>query len=606
MNAGQPNHKDSGQPTIRRGFTLLEMLVAIGAIAVLTVGIASVFSAIGKTVSGGRRISQLTALSAQIETVMRQDFARMSREGFLMVRNQLTNTGGPRGGPRRVSLNAVDPNPARTRRVDEILFFAKGEFTSSREPASAAYRATAQAARIYYGHGTRRPENTAPAPPALVDYNNGSGRLGQANTPNLYAGDWTLVRHQALLVDPRDTMVTDKIAGGPELTPVLGLNPTNPAVRYRMADKEGQVALQPAGLSVFRRLAPLYQSPLPPSVTIPPINDASVVLRTGTRRMSSGLVDIVTQTLPDIRDIVECARGLPSAMTNTASWYNIVSPDPAASSIQLDGNTNPAYPVATRMQAWMDDAWPAPSDAVRASFEPLLSSYNGVAVQVPTGGRIRVEPSPVFLREALRGDPNFTSGDNRVAADYRIDQLQLANNAFIRSCSEFIVEWSFGEADPTTNQVVWYGLTRREDRPPLGVPSADEPLLARPFPYRVAVDAAMPPFTFPYVNAQGQTVRGKTTDWASDSPSGFSVQDRVTPQLIYGANFFPNNVGVADGALILTSYFGFTDPTGAGSRPWAWPEFVRITLRVVDPQDATTEQTFQYVFKTPGNGAGKV
>jgi prepilin-type N-terminal cleavage/methylation domain-containing protein len=599
MNAGQPNHKDSGQPAIRRGFTLLEMLVAIGAIAVLTVGIASVFSAIGKTVSGGRRISQLTALSAQIESVMRQDFARMSREGFLMVRNQLTNTGGPRGGPRRVSLNAVDPNPARMRRIDEILFFAKGEFTSSREPASAAYRATSQSARIYYGHGTRRPDNVTPAPPALVDYNNGSGRLGQANTPNLYAGDWTLVRHQMLMVDPRQT--------NKEMTPVLGLNPTNPAHRRRMADKEGQVALQPAGLSVFRHLAPLYQSPLPTGITTPPLNDASVVLRTGTRRMSSGLIDVVTQTLPEIRDIVECARGLPTAMTNTMSWYNILSPDPASSRMLLDGNTNPSYPVATRMQAWMDDAWPAPSDAIRANFEPLLTSYNGVAVQIPTGGRIRVEPSPAFLKEALRGDQNFTSGDNRVAADYRVDQLQLANNAFIRSCSEFIVEWSFGEVDPFNSQLLWYGLTRFEDRNLNGTKQNDEPLLVRPFPFRVVTDAAMPAFTFPYVNAQGQTVRDRTTDWAGDTGSGgFSVQDRVTPELIYGANRFPSTVGIADTALLLTSYFGYTDPTGAGSRPWAWPEFVRITLRVVDPQDATTEQTFQYVFKTPGNGVGKV
>lgn len=583
---------------VQRGFTLLEMLVAIGAVAVLTVGIASVFSTIGKTVSGGRRISQLTALSAQIESVMRQDFARMSRDGFLMIRQQLTNTGGPRGGPRRVSLNAVDPNPARTRRIDEILFFAKGEFTSSREPASANYRAVGQAARIYYGHGTRRPDTATPAPPALVDYNNGSGRLGQANTPNLYAGDWTLVRHQAVLVDPTQT--------NRELTPALGLNPANPADRQRMQDQEGQIALQPASLSVFRHLAPLYQSPLPPTITKPPLNDNTKVLRTGTRRQSSGLVDVITQTLPEIRDVVECSRQLPSAITNTASWYNTVSPDPANSRMVLDGNVNTSYPLLTRMQAWMDDAWPAPSDAFRANFEALLTSYNGVAVQVPTGGRIRVEPRPVYLMEALRGDPNFQSTQNVYAADYRIDQLQLANNAFIRSCSEFIVEWSLGEVDPATSQTVWYGLNRFEDRNGNGArdPGTD-PLLARPFPYRVAVDAAMPPFTFPYVTRDGKLIRGKTTDWAADDGANQSVHDRVTPQLIYGVNY-PANVAAADTALLLTSYFGYTDPTGSGSRPWAWPEMVRITLRVVDPQDQTTEQTFQYIFKTPGNGVGKM
>ncbi|MBL8963528.1 MAG: type II secretion system protein [Phycisphaeraceae bacterium] len=578
----------------RRGFTLMEMLVAVGAVAIITVGIAAVFSAIGKTVSGGKRISQLSAQAAQIETVMRKDFARMSRDGFLMIRQQMTNTGGAQAQVRRVSLGPTDANPARGRRIDEVLFFAKGEFASSREPAHPSYQATSRVARIYYGHGTRQPVIGAPRPAALTDYNTAAGWLGQTNTPNQYAGDWTLVRHQCLLVDPRQTIY--------DLQPVFGLDPSSPAARLKLSDKEGQVALQPAALSVFRHLSGMPQVQ-PASLAAFPLNNKNLMLRTGSRRLSSGLCDIVTTSLREVRDVVTSSRLFPRNIGST-NWYSTVGPDPSGSVFEVDGSSSPPFNKTFKAQAWMDSAWPTQSDQTRTPpFEPMMTAYGGLPLQVPTGGRMRVEPAPPFLMEVLRREGNFSSSDDLTASDLRVDQLQLASHGFLRACSEFIVDWSFGEVDPATSELVWYGLSRFSDLNGNGVQDDPvlEPMLTRPYPFRAFNDAVMTPaFTFPFVKVDGSLVQGTTGAWASSGGS-VPVKDRVLPELIYG----PVYPGVANAPIMaLTSHFGYEDTTGAQGRPWAWPEFVRVTLRLVDPLDSSTEQTFQFVFKTPGNGVG--
>ena len=74
---------------IMRAFTLIEVVVAVGVLAIVTLVIAAVFDSVGETVSAGTRISNLNRRAAQLERVMRQDFRRISRnEGFLVIRNE--------------------------------------------------------------------------------------------------------------------------------------------------------------------------------------------------------------------------------------------------------------------------------------------------------------------------------------------------------------------------------------------------------------------------------------------------------------------------------------------------------------------------------------
>lgn len=112
-----------------KAFTLVEMLVAVGAVALVSVGLAAVFQTVGRTVTTGKRISALTQQAAVLESQMRQDFKNMTRDGFLVIRHQFTMRGTNNGPTLTQTTRFVgDPLPARPRRIDEILFFANGEY----------------------------------------------------------------------------------------------------------------------------------------------------------------------------------------------------------------------------------------------------------------------------------------------------------------------------------------------------------------------------------------------------------------------------------------------------------------------------------------------
>jgi prepilin-type N-terminal cleavage/methylation domain-containing protein len=117
----------------RRAFTLSEIVVAIGLLAIVGVVVGTIFASVGDTVTQGREVSNLNRFVARVERTMRNDFENMVREnGFMVIRNETTslyNGTNPTRLP--VALTVTDPAP-RPRRIDEIMFFAA---TSS--PASA-------------------------------------------------------------------------------------------------------------------------------------------------------------------------------------------------------------------------------------------------------------------------------------------------------------------------------------------------------------------------------------------------------------------------------------------------------------------------------------
>jgi prepilin-type N-terminal cleavage/methylation domain-containing protein len=78
----------------RRGFTLLEILVALGAVVVVAVGLASIFRSVGETVSAGRRLSRINQVSKLLEQQLRSDFGRMTRDGFLAIRQGYADRNG--------------------------------------------------------------------------------------------------------------------------------------------------------------------------------------------------------------------------------------------------------------------------------------------------------------------------------------------------------------------------------------------------------------------------------------------------------------------------------------------------------------------------------
>jgi hypothetical protein len=583
-------------------FTLLEVLVAVAALAVLAVGIAAIFDTTGKTVKAGRRVSNFSAAAAQLEQILRQDIASMTRDGFLVIRNQYADVDADgvvrdniqSSNGDRVLLSSEDISP-RLRRIDELMFFSKGRFRSVREPLAAGYVPESETARIYYGHPRKRlrdiTANSLYLRPDISDTfeNEANTFLGydDADNPNRFASDWVLLRHLTLLRPPPTTPVTP--TGLP-----AGISAAN------AADSDIQIALQPAAASIFRSLNTIFPLTLPNRIR-------------GTENrpaLASGMVDIATTDLSEIANIIRTADtwpgSVPTGASGAAAGNNFF--DPANNAGQDGRNAGPdgqwrsAGPapgfdpfIWRRMHAWMDDAFPANSmgtgnSLTRMRCESAPNNYVGVA-------------------------STLTSPE----LDYRrADQLMLSSSNFMPRCTEFIVEWSMGASfpsDPTSaayvpgraGELVWYGMERQVGNRLVAAPYAASHLYAGgndDLPWRQLMV-----MTYPRVDGQVGT-RAVPQE----------------PQLIHGT------YDIAEFFAPVSSYFGWTDPTfdpeepsrygtaatqphnGKLDRPtesacetieWPWPRMIRVTLSLADPSDPTIEQTFQFIIDVPAGHDGR-
>jgi type II secretory pathway pseudopilin PulG len=335
-----------------RSFTLLETLVAVGALAFVAAGIAVIFENTGKTITTGKRVSVFNAAAAAIEQRLRTDIASMTREGFLLIRNEFANPGTTNPVP----LYEGDTNQ-RQRRTDELMFFAKGEFESARVPLFAGLTPRSDAARIYYGHGTRWKRPTLPAnpndpylKPDLNNVNQGQLQLGynDPNNPNRYASDWTLLRQVTLLCRPQPS---DRVL--PQNAPAWLTDQT-------IKDTSIQVALQPAASDIFRRI----------NSGILPAGFGSEIRQTVLHPVfASGLVDVATTDLTTIRAVVTTADNGPG--TANAQFYI-----PLQNQQADGGNAGPdgqykqdsaTNDVVDRAHSWILDALPAESHSTALS-----------------------------------------------------------------------------------------------------------------------------------------------------------------------------------------------------------------------------------------------
>ncbi len=360
----------------RSGFTLLEILVAVGAVALVSVGIAAIFDSVGKTVNAGRKMSRNQTIATRVEQQMRKDFSQISREGFLLIRQQMASTVTSSSNPSfpfaeavnvALSDRDVDKDKApRDRRIDEVLFFAKGKFTSAMEPLTTAdpedsnyYIPTSNEAAIYYGHGQLR-EKTAPNADVAAIWKTprldddiavfatdatypGRIALGRnlPENPNRYASNWILLRKPTLLIQPRTTV---------NAPPAIADTSFNPNM---LQDSDVQISGQPAASSIFQRLSRIYPVTPPAQVITPPArasasrafwadpvwNDMSYSSgawlggATAAQRplLASGTVDIATTDLAETRFLVNMCPARPAQIAipydTSIPPYDLARPD---------------------------------------------------------------------------------------------------------------------------------------------------------------------------------------------------------------------------------------------------------------------------------------
>ena len=559
---------------MREGFTLTEMLVAVGAMALLSLGVAQVFSLTTRTVSAGRRLSNLNAVASATERQMRADFNAMSSRGVLIIRNQLANNGNT------VESYAADPEPRR-RRIDELEFAVTGRYTSQRQPVTDdGTPVSSNEAMIYYGHGARQdPLATASSgyvnPVKIDDANISAPPLGVnmgagGSKVNLYASGWTLGR-RAFVLAPPSTMTQRNIPAGQGFAANVTF------------DSAYEIAGQPAAASLNRADNELWNSF---SAASPLIHGGSIP------SLASGVVDIVSM---DLRAIAAQIADLnTSTFNNYGDGFSL-----ASTSYQMPVGLNAGGGTTMAMQqAWLRGLLPADSD-------------NGV--------RMRIETDvPDFL--------NFNGGG--LTSAQRADQLMLTSGAFLPRCSEFIVEYSFGAAHSSTigppadiGALYWHGLDRQT-----GVNSAANDYGKRVVRYRdwVTANSGTP---------LAQAVRRRDPSSLPTSDRAIARAVLVQPDLVDPE--FINSWGGGSSWNSSTSscyaVFGLNDPLyepkrdllvkdvdGDGkydwadgdvlqepeSLPWARPTMVRITFTLCDPTDPSIEQTFQFVFDLPKDVRG--
>ncbi|MEO1717569.1 MAG: type II secretion system protein [Planctomycetota bacterium] len=533
------------------GFTLTEALVAVVAIAIISVGLAAIFASVGDTVQRGRRISAINQFAASIERRIRADLNNITRDGFLVIRNEYAGAANADEDDQLIPLSPEEPLSARLRRVDELMFFARGNFVSARGPISADLDAPrSREARIYYGHGQRQLEGAEGFFRPYLDDPNADDALGlgirsgaataigEAN-PNVNAGDWTLLRHATLLRQPALPFDDDSIEEGDRFD--------------QLADNDLQINGQIAADSIFRSEA-YWGEPFDTGNAFDDdFEDFSARLAEAPPTFPSGVVDVATQSLSEIRRRVKgvvlstgearsffgstgevwlhtpdvqfdlsgrrlrsdgFARGgaLNGRATTPAVLYELQRerfPEEGSSALIVENDRRQS--LVHVQHAWMSDALPAASNELTyiggsnvladeipeldAVFRDLPfgggSSANAAdpaSPLFPTRSRMRYESVPpgynadVFGEDALDAFESDREDIGAVLlAAARADQQMVTNSQFIPRCTEFIVEWSFGErytdgigGGPGTNvdamwegdpddivgELIWYGLPR--------------------------------------------------------------------------------------------------------------------------------------------------
>lgn len=617
----------SGHDTRREGigFTLVEMLVTVAAFSLVAVGLAVIFEGVGRTVTAGRRVSDLTSTAAAIERQMRADFAALSRKGFLVIAHAHANDGQP-----LPAFPQQPPARQRARRCDEIVFFASGEFRSQRDPLAPGFTPESREARLYYGHGVRLvPDRSSPTTTYMrpdIDDDNLDPMIGLGEqiggNPNRYPSQWMLLRHATVLAGPGATL---RSAPSQTFSDPNGL-------RAFARDSDIQVALQPAVSSLFMAAAGLE-----PCAGVPTTvrSESQFTLNGNVRpRFASGIVDVATTDLAEVRAWIVIGSRLGNPVYNDNGTFNDSSDDyweidynvPArlancAGLPRFNGMLfnpprgggvflTPPAPAPVQ-QAWMLDAFPAPSQDRVVRTVPVMPvppvypvMVTSVAVPDSERTRLRYEPEPPDYFGAMAA-----AGRPEVAQMRLADQRALTASNFLPRCSEFIVEWSFGDVffdpgntnDPRTGQLIWHGK-RRE----VSVTGRANPVRVADLYLENTTWGGLDEVSVPY------RLREPYTDPITGETKTF-LEHPVARALIHGDAPQSPNVG-----RVEYSFFGYVDPTfnpadpAPGIRglaavdqtiPWAWPELIRVTLTLADPTDASIEQTFQFVFRVPGESS---
>ncbi|MEE8154037.1 MAG: prepilin-type N-terminal cleavage/methylation domain-containing protein [Phycisphaerales bacterium] len=207
-----------------RGFTLVELMIAVSVLIVIIIATSKIFGTAGKVTSLGQATADVLQETTAIERQIRSDFERLAQDGVfaircVSVRNDINVSIGP-------LLNPALPEDAMIR-ADQLLFFTNTVQGTQVyiESGGSNHKHQATAARIYYGPAFQVPGAeilTVPAD-AAINFNNGvqlfpwsqdpappslemfdpitGASVGTVDGTQPLASQWLLARQSVLLAD---------------------------------------------------------------------------------------------------------------------------------------------------------------------------------------------------------------------------------------------------------------------------------------------------------------------------------------------------------------------------------------------------------------------
>lgn len=640
----------------RGGFTLTELLVAVGAVGLLTVGIGQIFKSVTKLTSSGQAVAELDAVARALEAQLRADFDAFNRlppeQSFLVIRMReegdlnrngalepnegeiaLYATPEDRDADRREGVAAygstnvggvVTRSRAVSRRLDDMAFLALApadepyrSAQAVQTPGQAASAPTSRFARIYWGHALRPRldptplQNTStgqllPARQYIPDGNFGDAPGAQmtlgypgftgtvlATGRNEFASRWLLARQPMLLFGGSAAGNSANSYDAP-----LGWD-TEYAPYIR--DLEGSRRIEQLGIGMMEPDAgsnPNYRIPT---------SGQSETGYPNPRYAFHGRVDVCAQDIDDVR-----------------RWLEGRAP------VGSQGNRPPPYA----------GAFSAGSLFVDASMAPVANPELWQR-QVFTNAQATIDQNLIGLRSAIAGTLARPQADDAPA---RIDRAPTANNALLPTfeapedglmdlhailasrCSSFEVAWSDGtrasqdidfDADPNTipdyrsGDLIWFDISVAT------INNQAERSLQRQWQAasefndaRRRTSPPIPQLGVTPINAPGpqiEVANGNQGLYRGTNDPPVNLMMSIVPQGSGGVDG-DYHVSLTGGAPVTTgspvpnevvSVWGFRLPTGDGGygAPWPKPKFIRVRVILHDAQFRIPGgKQFEYVF----------
>ena len=136
------------------GFTLLELMVAVVVLLAIMVAVGRIFSTTSEVSASGQAIAETLQQGVAIEQQLREDIAKVSKEGFFGIRS-VSIANNIRG-----NFFLIDESlpPEAIIRCDQLIFFADGIATPMLNSVNGDFAGQGLASMIYYGHGVRFPQ----------------------------------------------------------------------------------------------------------------------------------------------------------------------------------------------------------------------------------------------------------------------------------------------------------------------------------------------------------------------------------------------------------------------------------------------------------------